>query len=192
MKFLRPFSVLIYFIFTALPCLIHAQDNQKNFLPTQLLENFVGIWHAPDSILSKYPDMAKQPLITWEWGSNRKTIKIFEHHSEGNKEKGVFEGHIYWNPVTNKIEFFGYNKQDNFLFKGEFTILEQEKTQRIYDVYYPQTHQFYKSGNAVISFKETYTLSDDKNIKYNHLLYYNKKENRWDLWGNSTMIRKND
>lgn len=167
------------------------QGEEERAIPTRLFKNFIGTWQAPDTVLAKFPpEMAEKPLVTLEWSSEKKIIRFYEVHAPGKKEESVLEGMAFWNPVTHKVEFYAYNKDSDFLFKGEYTILEENLIQRVYEVYYPIDHQFYKSGNAVITFRETSSLSEDKKIKHNEVVYYNKRDGRWDPWSTSAMIRQ--
>jgi len=120
------------------------------------------------------------------------TVAKTDFAEEKMKEHRILEGFALWNPVTGRVEFHAYNFEADFLFKGEYTLLEKDKLQRTYEVYYPNDHEHAKRGYPVIKFRETYTLRDPDTIDLN-IIYYNKKDNRWDLWGDSgnfVMVRR--
>lgn len=186
------YVLLSLVLIVTVPILVKAQENgERREIPTRFFANFIGTWQAPDSILAKFPpEMAARPLVTYEWGSQKRIVRLFEVHAPDQKEEGLLEGFVLWNPVTHKVEFYAYNKESDFLFRGEYTILEENRIQRIYDVYYPTDHRFYKGGNAVITFRETSSLSEDKKTKFNTVEYFNKRDGRWDPWSTSAMARK--
>ncbi|MCI0490689.1 MAG: hypothetical protein L0229_29195 [Blastocatellia bacterium] len=166
---------------------------ERKEIPTKYFEPFIGEWEPSDSDKQKNPRF-KDWVSAFEWGPQKRVVRILEGYPAGQKEKRILEGFAFWNPVTGRVEFYAYNSDADFLFKGEYTILEKGKIQREYEVYYPADHDFAKRGYNVIKFRETHTLKDPDTID-GHILYFNKKDNRWDPWGGAgghhLMVRRN-
>ncbi len=104
------------------------------------------------------PASQRDLFHTIEWDSRKRGVRILEvreGYTAGQKEHRVLEGFALWNPVTGRVEFhaYNYNFEADFLFKGEYTLLEKDKLQRTYEVHYPNDHEFAKRGYPVIKFR---------------------------------------
>ena len=157
------------------------QKAERKEIPTRYFEPFIGEWELSEEEKKRNPRFGDR-LSAYEWGPQKRVLRFVEGYLAGRKETRVLEGFAFWNPVTGRVEFYAYNSNEDFLFKGEYTILEKDKIQREYEVYYPADHDYAKRGYSVIKFRETSTLKDS-NTKDVHILYFNKKDNRWDPWG---------
>lgn len=163
----------------------------RSEIPIRFFTNFIGTYEVPDSLLKKYPKMADRPMVTIEFDMKKRSVHLIEAHTPNNKGNRTLEGLALWNPLTDRVEFYGYNSDSDFLFKGEYTILKNDLIQRIYDVYYPSGHEFYKNGHAILTFRETMTLSIDAKLLQNKVEYFDKKTDNWLAWSTSTLIRVN-
>jgi hypothetical protein len=184
---------LIFLAFLLAPAILPAQNPEDSTsrmeIPTKFFRNFIGTYEAPDSRRRKHPGLADRPLVTIEFDHQKRSVHLIEAHAPGNKFYRVIEGFAFWNPLTGRVEFFANNSESDFLFKGEYSILSDDKIQRKYDVFYPKSHEYYKMGHAILSFRETMTLSENRNILYNKVEYYNKNDDTWLPWSNSALLR---
>ena len=162
----------------------------RSEIPTKYFKNFTGTYEAPDSLRKRHSSIGDRPMVTIAFDKQERTVHLVEAHATGNISDRVLEGFAFWNPVTGHVEFYSYNSESDFLFKGIYSLLKNDTLQRTYDVYYPPGHDYYKRGLAVLSFRETFTLSEDQNILYNTVEYFSKADNKWLFWSNSAMLRK--
>jgi len=99
-----------------------------------------------------------------EWGPQQRGVRIREGCPiDQDRDKCVLEGFIFWNAVTGRLEFFANNNEADLLFKGEHTLLEKDKLQVMFEVFYPGDHEFAKRGHPIILFKQTYSLRNARN-----------------------------
>ena len=168
------------------------QKAERREIPTKYFEPFIGEWQLSDSSRRNNPGFENR-VSGYEWGPQKRVVRFLEGYLPDQKDTRILEGFAFWNAVTGRVEFYAYNSRDDFLFKGEYTLLEKDRVQREFEVYYPADHDFAKRGYSVIKFRETNTMKDPDTMDV-HILYYNKKDNRWDPWGgdngHDTLVRR--
>ena len=157
----------------------------------QLLEPFVGIWHAPDSVVAKNPPMQGKAIFKFEFDDKKTHMNLYEGVSLSDTEDYGFKGLLVTNPVSNEFEFLGVNRERNFLFKGVFKDVTDKGFTREYQVFYPAESQMAKMFGQVIKFREVFKLQDKDTMSFG-ILYFNEKNKQWEKWSpqDHVVIRK--
>lgn len=111
-------------------------DTLLNFL-----HPFIGEWYTDLNQDDQQASSAKAPDIGFKflWGhENKKLLRFYEGIPGGDMNQRIVEFIVAPNPRTGSVEFLGYQMRNDFLFKGRFEPMEDEKGFiRLYDVYYP-------------------------------------------------------
>lgn len=145
-----------------------------NSSPMDVFAPFVGVWHAPDSVIKKNPHMHGRAIFKFELDEANSHLKLYEDFSLTNNTDYNFIGLLSYNPLNGMFEFMGVNTKRNFLFKGYFTNVSDNGFTREYDVTYPAGGQVAKNFGQIISFKEEFKLKDQNTLVFT-ILYYNKR-----------------
>ncbi len=139
--------------------LTHSQpDTVLNFL-----KPFIGDWHS-----------AGQGGLPWKkavgfrftWADDTQTfLRFYEGIPNNVFDKRILESLIVANPHTGIAEFLGYQRQNDFLFKGSFEPLEKGLGFiRLYQVYYPQEIELphpYERNRGMKFYRDVCKLTGD-------------------------------
>lgn len=156
-------------------------DGGRRAIPTRFFAPLIGSWTLPDSALP--PDSPlRGRYATLAWGPDQRAVMFFEGHLPGRFETAILSGIAAWDPATSRVQFFAYNNQSDFLFLGAYTEIREGYLAREYEVRYPPDHEYAKSGNSVIQFRESYT-PDGPDRLLTTLEYFNKRDGIWSPWG---------
>ncbi|MEW6212561.1 MAG: alpha/beta hydrolase [Acidobacteriota bacterium] len=158
------------------------KKGQRKETPIKYFEAFIGEWEAPPDVKEKHPELKGKIQKIFEWGSHKRPVRILEGCLFNQRGDCMLEGFSFWNPVTGRVEYYAYNNEADLLYKGEYTLLEKDKLHMVFEVFYPSDHDFAKRGHPVILFRVAYSLRNADTLDIN-ILYFNKKDNRWDPWG---------
>lgn len=133
--------VILLFLFIS--TLLTAQKAVNNMLDFQ---PFIGDWYTtPDSaMLAKFPETKDMVGFRFEWlDPNKKILNYYEGIPDGDLKQMILGNFVAQNPRTGDIEFLGYQTRNDYLFKGTFHFLEDNKgLVRLYEVYYPHDTKF--------------------------------------------------
>ena len=137
--FRPPRIVLATLLACCMPWSIQAQDNALDaFLP------YIGAW-GPDpegEMVKNNPDRADDFIFYLTWtDEDHQMLRFYEGVIDGDLSKRVLDTLVAANPRTGMIEFFGLQRQDNYLYKGTFEIGDNRLT-RYYEVWYPEGTEF--------------------------------------------------
>jgi len=132
MKCISLLLAVILTVFTTKDIL--AQEN-----PLEELSYYLGTWSIPkdDPFIIKRPELKNLKVIDFKWGSNNRVIHSRTGIYSENDTIIFSEGIITYNPTTNKLLWLEFQIDGTLLFDGEYKILEDNKVQREYTVYYP-------------------------------------------------------
>lgn len=140
---------------------------QETESPLDPLAFYIGEWGPPvnDDFLKDNPQYKDLVVISFKWGENKKVIWSTTGIVTPGAEKPFSEGIITHNPLSDKLVWLEYQHENEILFEGEYTVLEDGNVQRTYAVYYPEGYDeilYPEEEGWVRHFRETFIrVSDD-------------------------------
>ncbi len=136
--------VRLYLLF--FPFVLHGQPSPEIPNALESFQPYIGDWYSVrDSIVQRqFPDVKEMIGFRFEWDSpNKKVLRYYEGIPDGDEDKTILSNIVVQNPRTGDLEFLGYQMLNDFLFKGTFHFLEDNKGfVRLYDVHYPSHTKF--------------------------------------------------
>jgi hypothetical protein len=156
------------------------QNNQKK--PLEAMKRFEGNWVAPDTakIYKLDPSRKGNYFFGFRMIGNADQCYMLEDFGPTRKDT-VFVGLIAPNPLTGRLEIFGSNVRDGFLFKGVIDELSPDGFTRHYDVYYPKDHPIAKQAGQVVTFRERFVLLDPNTLEFD-IEFFSKAAQAWRKW----------
>lgn len=160
-------TVLLSLLILSINGLINAQEN-----PLEQLNHYIGTWGPPpgDPIIERDPKLKDLKVIDFEWGVDKRVIWSKTGIYPDGEEAVVFsEGMITYNPTSKKLEWLEYQIMNEILFEGEYSVLEGNKVQRIYTVYYAEGYKeipYPELEGWTRKFKETFIPTSEDGIDW--------------------------
>lgn len=138
---------------------------------------FIGAWMPVDPRFRNAEFYGE----LYEWGPRGGLVRLYEFAHRANRQRGVFEGIIYWHPIRNRFEFFGYNAPQSFSFEGVYEVEGRVMTRQM-TVSYPEgfTDSAYPEveGNQR-TYREVRTLTADDRME---LVIHMRVGDEWRRW----------
>ncbi len=139
--------------------------------PLEKLSYYIGTWgpNLDQPMVKRNPKMKDYKVIDFSWGSNKKVIISRTGINSNQGGKISSEGIITYNPNTKKIVWLEYQIDNEILFEGEYTILDNNKVQRVYTVYYAEDYPDIPNPQLpgwTRKYRETFTPISDNTIDW--------------------------
>ncbi|MDJ0645505.1 MAG: hypothetical protein QNJ57_05905 [Flavobacteriaceae bacterium] len=134
----------------------------QNDSPLAFFEPVIGDWYtiADEETLRNYPEIKNSIGFKFEWADpHKKTIRFYEAVPEEDLSRSILECFIARNPRSGEIEFQGYQKRNDFLYKGRYEPLKTGKGfLRIYEVHYPPGTKYANKRDEKLQIKTYRTI----------------------------------
>ncbi len=144
---------------------------QKSKNPLEQLSYYIGTWGAPvgHPMVKKNPKLKDLKVIDFEWGHHKKVIWSKTGIYTDEKKEVFSEGMITYNPNNKKIVWLEYQIDNEILFEGEYKILDENKVQRVYTVYYAENYPDIPNPHLdgwTRKYRETFTPTSENTIDW--------------------------
>ena len=172
-----------YFFFL-FPLIINARLAPNDLIKFQ---SYIGDWYivSTPEMLDQFPETKDMIGFRFEWDDpNQKILRYYEGIPNGDLKQMILGTIVTQNPRTGTLEFMGYQTRDDFLFKGQFHFLEEDKGFiRHYDVYYPHHTKFRNrqdSLRGIITYRDICKLQGSDTLE---CVVEKQVSGLWKPWG---------
>ena len=177
---MKKYYLNILFIILGLFLCVQKLTAQSLENPLEKLSYYIGVWGPPnnDPMIKRDPKMINLKVIDFQWGAFKRVILSRTGLFSNDTNQVFSEGIITYNPNTKKIVWLEYQIENEILFEGEYIVLEENKIQRVYTVYYAEDYPSIPLPELpgwTRKFRETLTPTSNNNIDWLTEVWVNGK-----------------
>ncbi|NNM31716.1 MAG: hypothetical protein HKO53_01535 [Gemmatimonadetes bacterium] len=163
---MKPILMLILSLFLLSP-IARAQTDAAPANPLDPLTPLLGSWVVPPEHVEARPELAGRIMHHYARSVGPHAYRIREGLEAGKDSDAEFEGLIYWDPATERIEFVGVagpGPGEGRFFRGEYRVHEDGRIERVYDVFYRTLADMpgEEHGGSRRRYREIYTVEGSR------------------------------